>query len=352
MFSRAFTSLSSAARSSARGYATAASKPVTSSSAPFFLGAGLVGSAAFYYSTADQRKLHADQSAPQKTTDGGIKVQGESALSPDEFRAFPIEKIEKYNHNSSIFTFTLPDGTSSGLTVASALVCKAAEEGACLNDKGKPVIRPYTPTTAPNVEGKLELIVKHYKGGAFTEYLFGLKEGDKIAFKGPIPKHPWKPNQYESVAMIAGGSGITPMWQILQAIDANPEDKTKATLIFSNVTEEDILLRKQFEALAAKKPEQFRVVFVLDKPPKSWNGATGYVNADVVRSELKTFNTTPDQGDKVKVFVCGPPGQVKAISGPKKSMKDQGPVEGVLKELGYEAEQKKEAHTEGHGQSE
>jgi NAD(P)H-flavin reductase len=29
-----------------------------------------------------------------------------------------------------------------------------------------------------------ELIVKHYKGGLFTEYLFGLKEGDKIAFKG------------------------------------------------------------------------------------------------------------------------------------------------------------------------
>jgi NAD(P)H-flavin reductase len=31
-----------------------------------------------------------------------------------------------------------------------------------------------------------ELIVKHYKGGLFTEYLFGLKEGDKIAFKGML----------------------------------------------------------------------------------------------------------------------------------------------------------------------
>jgi hypothetical protein len=70
-------------------------------------------------------------------------------------RSFPIESIEKYNHNTSRFVFTLPDGQSSGLTVASALVCKAANEGECLNDKGKPVIRPYTPVTAPDVEGKL-----------------------------------------------------------------------------------------------------------------------------------------------------------------------------------------------------
>lgn len=37
------------------------------------------------------------------------------------------------------------------------------------------------------------------------------------------------------------------MYQILQEIDSNPLDKTKATLIFANVTEADILLRKEFE---------------------------------------------------------------------------------------------------------
>jgi cytochrome-b5 reductase len=139
---------------------------------------------------------------------------------------------------------------------------------------------------------------------------------------------------------------------------SNPEDKTKATLIFSNVEERDILLRKEFEGevtkaktnfpsplppgsrpkvlytharpvtpyplshspadLAARKPDQFKVVFTLDQPPSGWKGPTGYVNADVVRDALKEFGTTPDKGDKVKVFVCGPPGQVKAISGPKK----------------------------------
>ena len=43
----------------------------------------------------------------------------------------------------------------------------------------------------------------------------------------------------------------------MQAIDNNPEDKTKVTLLFSNVTEEDILLRKEFEAMQKRKPDQF-----------------------------------------------------------------------------------------------
>ncbi|GAA5980037.1 hypothetical protein JCM11641_008269 [Rhodosporidiobolus odoratus] len=338
MFSRIASPLTASSRAVVRGYATQATQQ-TSNLAPYLLGAGLAGSAAFYYSTRDQRALLQQQSQGVKSTgEGGVKVQGESALSPDEFRSFPIEEIIPYNHNTSRFIFSLPEGTSSGLTVASALICKAAKEGEGLNDKGKPVIRPYTPTTAPDVEGKLELLVKHYKGGAFTEYLFGLKKGDSIAFKGPIPKHPWKPNQYESVAFIAGGSGIT-MWQVLQAINANPEDKTKATLIFSNVTEEDVLLRKEFEALAKNKPDQFRIVFVLDKPPSGWKGPTGYVNKELIRKELKDFKTGPDGGEKVKVFVCGPPGQVKAIAGSKKSPKDQGPLEGILKELGYKEDQ-------------
>lgn len=40
------------------------------------------------------------------------------------------------------------------------------------------------------------------------------------------------------------------------------------------------------------------------------------------------------EGDNVKAFVCGPPGQYQAVSGPKAG-KDQGELGGALKELGY-----------------
>lgn len=51
---------------------------------------------------------------------------------------------------------------------------------------------------------------------------------------------------------IAGGSGITPMYQVAQEILRNPEDKTQVSLIFANQTEQDIILRKELDDLAAK----------------------------------------------------------------------------------------------------
>ena len=73
---------------------------------------------------------------------------------------------------------------------------------------------------------------------------------------------------------------------------------------------------------------------MLDKPTKDWVGASGYINKDL----LKTVLPEPKEGN-IKVFVCGPPGMMKAISGPKTSPKDQGELTGLLKELGYKQDQ-------------
>jgi len=124
------------------------------------------------------------------------------------------------------------------------------------------------------------------------------------------------------------------MYQLARAIFSNPDDKTKVTLVFGNVTEEDILLKREFADLENTYPQRFRAFYVLDKPPKSWAGGKGFISKDL----LKTVLPEPKE-DNVKVFVCGPPGLMKAISGPKKSPKDQGELSGILKELGYTTEQ-------------
>lgn len=40
--------------------------------------------------------------------------------------------------------------------------------------------------------------------------------------------------------MIAGGTGLTPMYQIAKASVQDPSDKTQLRLIYANVNEEDI----------------------------------------------------------------------------------------------------------------
>jgi NAD(P)H-flavin reductase len=122
-------------------------------------------------------------------------------------------------------------------------------------------------------------------------------------------------------------------------------DTTKVELVFANVTEEDIICRKEIDALKAEHPDRINVHYVLDKPSKGWTGLKGHVNKDLLEKVLP-----PPSDPKAKVLVCGPPGMMNAISGDKAKDKSQGEVSGmwtemanfeigILKSLGYSKEQ-------------
>lgn len=167
-----------------------------------------------------------------------------------------------------------------------------------------------------------------------SEHLHDMVPGQRLDFKGPIPKYPWSPNKHNHIALIAGGTGITPMYQLTRAIFKNPEDTTKVTLVFGNVTEDDILLKKEFEQLEQQYPQRFRAFYTVDTPPKSWPYGTGHITKELLQQVIPG-----PKEENIKLFVCGPPGMYKALSGPKKSPADQGELEGILKELGYSKEQ-------------
>ena len=124
------------------------------------------------------------------------------------------------------------------------------------------------------------------------------------------------------------------MYQLIRAIFKNPSDKTKVTLVFGNLSEPDILLKPELQDLENTYPNRFRAFYVLDRPPEGWMQGTGHITPEL----LKTVLPEPKEAN-VKVFVCGPPGLYKAVSGAKKSPADQGELTGMLKELGYSKEQ-------------
>lgn len=167
-----------------------------------------------------------------------------------------------------------------------------------------------------------------------SEHLHSMVPGQHLDFKGPIPKYPWSPNKHDHIALICGGTGIAPMFQLIRAIFGSTDDKTKVTLVFANVTEADILLKREFDDLENTYPQRFRAFYQLDKPPKGWAGGKGFISKEL----LKTVLPEP-KNENIKVFVCGPPGMYNAISGPKVSPADQGDLNGILKELGYTKDQ-------------
>ena len=106
--------------------------------------------------------------------------------------------------------------------------------------------------------------------------------------------------------------------------------------INDQIAEEDILLKPELEDLEKRFPSRFKVYYLLDKAPKDsgWVAATGYVTSELLRAVL------PSKEKKdIKIFVCGPPGLYKSVSGGKKSPSDQGELTGILKDLGYNEDQ-------------
>lgn len=229
------------------------------------------------------------------------------------------------NYNTKIIKFQLPENHTLGMPVASCLSVATADES-------NPLSRPYTPISQDTDVGFFTLMVKKYAKGPMSTYLHSLKPGDSIRIQGPWSSLKYEPNMKKEIGMIAGGTGLTPMLQVIDKILSNPNDKTQVKLLFANVKEADILLRDRLEELA-KKHSNFQVFYTLDKPAKEWKGFQGHVNEDMIKK------TMPLNANDSMILVCGPDGFLTHIAGAKNPDRSQGELGGLLKKMGLHAEQ-------------
>ncbi|KAG9193815.1 NADH-cytochrome b5 reductase 3 [Alternaria panax] len=225
-------------------------------------------------------------------------------LKPTEFQEFKLSEKTVLSHNTAIYRLELPRPTDIlGLPIGQHISLAATIEG-----QPKEVVRSYTPITSDEDKGHVDLLIKSYPTGNISKHVAGLKIGDTIKVKGPKGAMVYTPNMVRHFGMIAGGTGITPMLQIAKAImrGRSTGDKTAVDLIFANVNPEDILLKDDLDALAAKDPK-FNVHYVLNNAPENWTGGTGFVTADMIKEKL------PAPANDVKILICGPPPMVAAM---------------------------------------
>ncbi|ETI20438.1 NADH-cytochrome b5 reductase 1 [Cladophialophora carrionii CBS 160.54] len=240
---------------------------------------------------------------------GGYKIfasgppSPRKVLKPDIFQEFPLTDIKKTSHNVAIYRFGLPRPTDIiGLPIGQHMSLAATPKGA-----DKEVVRSYTPITSDEDKGFFELLIKSYPQGNISAHMTTLKIGDTMKVRGPKGAMVYTPNMCKRIGMIAGGTGITPMLQIIRAINrGRPQDTTKVDLIFANVNPDDILLKEQLDALDKEDPN-FSVYYVLNNPPEGWKGGVGFVTADIIKERL------PPPAPDMKILICGPPPMVSAL---------------------------------------
>ncbi|KAI4724131.1 cytochrome-b5 reductase [Aureobasidium sp. EXF-10728] len=239
------------------------------------------------------------------------------------FVSLTLEEARMVNHDTRELKFKLSgDGAISGLSPVS--------DGAWL-----PTLRPYTPISTPD-SPYITLLVKQYPNGRASTHLHNLALGQTLSVKS-IPEFPYKPNQHKHLVLVAGGAGITPMFQALRSVLGNPEDKTRVSLVYANKTEADILMKKELDTLASQHPDRFAVTYVVNDTKSSHKSLErGYVTKDILTKALPA----PLEGGHVKVLVCGPPAMLDAIAGPKGARGwTQGKLGGMLKDLGLTEKQ-------------
>ncbi|XP_075730930.1 NADH-cytochrome b5 reductase 3-like [Rhipicephalus microplus] len=194
-------------------------------------------------------------------------------------------------------------------------------------------MRPYTPVSRVDHRGTFDIMVKiypagvsrkHPNGGLMSQYLDGLKPGDKIEIQGPKGRFVYEGHGQFATAegrrlplvtrlgLVAAGSGVTPMLQLLRHLLADNADQTTVMMIDVNSSEQDIIARQELEEYA-QHHSTFSIRHVLSRPPTSEDMVDyvpGPLNLEVMTEHL------PPPNSGTMVLCCGPPRFIAGICEP------------------------------------
>lgn len=272
-------------------------------------------------------------------------------LDPKKWKASQLIHKKIISHDSRIFRFALQhEDQILGLPVGQHVYLRVKRTNA--TGEVETVQRAYTPYSSNTQRGFIDILIKVYfppkpstdvqpffEGGKMTMMLenAGIGTGSDaftVELKGPIGHFTYLGNRQielspgnqirkiDKLAMIAGGSGITPIWSIIKAIA--DEQLSSASIepipiwiIYGNRTEEDILIREELDHLTSSLNGTLRIWHVLssDSVLDGWKMGKGRVNLDCLRQHLPAPNVKPegDAGDTL-ALVCGPPAMEKTVS--------------------------------------
>ncbi|KAJ1639180.1 hypothetical protein T492DRAFT_938046 [Pavlovales sp. CCMP2436] len=257
-------------------------------------------------------------------------------MSGKEFKTFKLVERHALSPQVRLLVFEVPFGKSLNLPTGKHIQLTFYDE------HGQQVLRSYTPTET-SVPGRFDLLMKVYSGGKMGTHLDELRVGDRVRARGPTGRVSYSPGQFAvgdkvircaHILMIAGGTGITPMMQIVKAVLRNSgSDRTQVLLIYASSNPSEVLLLHELAGFAEKHPTQFKLVLTVSRPTSEWEAKanahdtpvayeTGRVtNSMLVRYAPKFIRQRPFPEYAVAGY-CGPPSF-------------EGAAKEVLEKLGY-----------------
>jgi toluene monooxygenase electron transfer component len=180
---------------------------------------------------------------------------------------------------------------------------------AMLSLPGSQAARAYSMCNIGNAQGDWDFIVKRVPGGAFSEALFGLREGAAIAIDGPYGVAFLREESPRDVLCIAGGAGLSPMLSILRGAAVSPSmEGRELHFFYGGRAPRDLCHEALFaeDATLAGRVLHHSAISAEPEPDVIWEGQRGFIH-DVVEQRL---------GGRLKdfeIYLSGPPPMTDAV---------------------------------------
>jgi ferredoxin-NADP reductase len=171
-----------------------------------------------------------------------------------------------------------------------------------LKQGNKELKKHFSFSSSPTEKDHIEF-TKKLTDHEYSQALKAMKIGDWARIDAPFGQFTFE-GEYPKIALLGGGIGITPFMSYCK----NATDRSlssKITLFYGCRTPEDIAFKKEFEELAQQN-KNIKLVFTVNQPTPDWSGATGTINADIIKQQL------PDYKENM-FYTCGPPPMVDAM---------------------------------------
>jgi ferredoxin-NADP reductase len=157
---------------------------------------------------------------------------------------------------------------------------------------------PFSIASSPLAEGRIRLTIK--ESGDFTAAIGGIKPGDLTTVHGPFGRfsHVLHADATDLV-FVAAGVGITPLMSMLRYM-RDQRDARRVLLVYANRTAADIVFRGELGSIQAGGFPILQAVHILSQPPTGWDGPTGRLDTESLRSLCGDFAGKT-------FFICCPP---------------------------------------------
>lgn len=171
------------------------------------------------------------------------------------------------------------------------------------------VVRSYSMASTPSSPTMLQFIVRKYPDGAFSSLIdTTLLPGIALTVKGPFGTCFRREAQAGPMVLVGGGSGMSPLWSILQDHIQSGEQRP-IRFFYGARTRKDLFFLEEFAAVG-KQLADFEFIPVLSQATAddAWTGETGFVHEAVER--VLRAQALPGEID---AYTCGPPPMVDAV---------------------------------------